>query len=231
MNLDTDASPRLPPLLVLTDRKGCERAGRTLLDTVHHVVDAGATTIVFREKDLPSAERARLAAELRAVVPCLIVASDIDTAMTVGADGVHLASGDPWPNRIAAGDPDAPPIRRGHRSSGDPRYIIGRSCHDDAGVRQAVDRGASYVTVSPVFPTPSKPGYGPPLGLDALADHVTRHPGVLMYALGGVAPGRAAHCIEAGAAGVAVMGAVMAAEDPGDLVRHLIAELDRVVAS
>jgi thiamine-phosphate diphosphorylase len=192
-----------PPLLLLTDRRQSEHAGRTLTETVHRAVDAGANAFVLREKDLPPHERAALASELRRTVPLLLVASDSDLAIDVGADGVHLAARDRMP---------APEH---------PELMIGRSCHDATTVRSAIAEGASYVTLSPVFESASKPGYGPALGLDTLAGH----PGHV-WALGGITPRRAAACIRAGATGIAVMGAVMAATNPGRVVAQLINALD-----
>ena len=85
----------------------------------------------------------------------------------------------------------------------------------------AATHGAAYATVSPVFATTSKPGYGPPLGLVGLRALVagTRVP---IVALGGVGPDDVGVCLAAGATGVAVMGAVMTAADPGAVVRELL---------
>jgi thiamine-phosphate pyrophosphorylase len=76
-----------------------------------------------------------------------------------------------------------------------------------------------------VFATDSKPGYGPALGLDGLAAGRRAVPGLPVVALGGVEPGRARACVEAGAAGVALMGAVMRAGDPAAVVRSVVEEL------
>jgi thiamine-phosphate pyrophosphorylase len=82
-----------------------------------------------------------------------------------------------------------------------------------------------YVTVSPVFPTATKPGYGPALGAAgaaALAGTVPWLP------LGGVdSPDRARECAAAGAAGVAVLGAVMRADDPAAVAASLVAAFGR----
>jgi thiamine-phosphate pyrophosphorylase len=86
-------------------------------------------------------------------------------------------------------------------------------------VSAARDEGCDYVTVSPVFPTPSKPGYGPPLGLAGLARLTGSAPPV--YALGGIRPGDAPGCLAAGAHGVAVMGPAM--RDPRIVVDYLAA--------
>ena len=187
----------LPPLLVLTDRRQCRGP---LLETVARAIDGGARAVVLREKDLPLAERERLAERmwslLRPVDGVLITAS-----VRLGpARGVHLAAVDP---KVVA-------------------PIVGRSCHDAAELEAATN--VDYVTVSPVFPTPSKPGYGPPLGLDGLA-RLCRRTSVKVYALGGVTVSNAAACRQAGAAGVAVMGDVMRAEDPADVVAGLLDEM------
>jgi thiamine-phosphate pyrophosphorylase len=102
---------------------------------------------------------------------------------------------------------------------------VGRSCHSVAELVEAQRRGAAYATLSPVFATPSKPGYGPALGLEGLAAACAAVPGLPVVALGGVGPGRAAACRSAGAAGVAVMGEVMRSPDPAAVVRRLLAEM------
>lgn len=88
----------------------------------------------------------------------------------------------------------------------------------------AQHEGVDYVTLSPVFPTVSKPGYGPPLGAQELARLCGQVPGLAVVALGGVGPGRVRPCLAAGAAGVAVMGEVMRSADPGALVAALVRE-------
>ena len=186
----------LPAVVVLTDGAGA--GGRALTDVVAAAVEGGARAVVLREKHLPRPERAALAARLRPVLAAagglLIVASDA----TIPADGVHLAASDPLP---------VPAPQR-----------LGRSCHDAAGVAAATGEGCAYATLSPVFATPSKPGYGPALGPGALGGHP-----IPVWALGGVTAGNAGACIRAGAAGVAVMGAVMSAGDPAAATAALIA--------
>ncbi|MDQ3664458.1 MAG: thiamine phosphate synthase [Actinomycetota bacterium] len=172
---------RLPPLLVLTDRSQCVAP---LRDTVATAVDRGARAVVLREKDLPAADRAGLAAELGALLEP--VGGVLVLAGTRG-DAVHLSAQDAFP---------------------EPRpSLVGRSCHSEEEVARARGEGCDYVTVSPVFPTSSKPGYGPVLGLDGLALLTGLGPPV--YALGGIQPSDARACIEAGARGVAVMGPIM----------------------
>jgi thiamine-phosphate pyrophosphorylase len=178
----------LPRLLVLTDRTQCHSVTAAVSTAVAH----GARAVVLREKDLPPDERAALADALRDLLDpvdgLLILAGRPDLAGKSLVDGVHLAAGDPVPAV-------RPPI-------------LGRSCHDAAELAHATGEGCDYVTLSPVFPSPSKPGYGPPLGPSGLAG-LRSSSGPAVYALGGVTPGRVAACRSAGAYGVAVMGSVM----------------------
>ena len=194
---------RPPRLLVLTDRR--QSAGRPLDDVVRAAVAGGARAVVLREKDLPGRDRGELAAALAAVLQpvdgILLVASGPGSA-----DGVHLAAGDPFP------DP-APPV-------------VGRSCHSTRELRDAAAHGCTYATLSPIFPSASKPGYGPPLGTDALRDAP-----LPVLALGGITPSNAAACVAAGAHGVAVMGAVMRADDPAAVVAGLLQAIDHAVVS
>jgi thiamine monophosphate synthase len=182
----------LPRLLVLTDRTACSGP---LVDTVAVAVKHGARAVVLREKDLPS--RADLAAALRAVLDpvggILIVAGSSEFG-----GGVHLAAADPFPS-------PRPPL-------------VGRSCHGAAELARAGTEGCDYVTLSPVYETPSKPGYGPALGPTGLAP-LAASARTLVYALGGITPDRVAPCLAAGAHGVAVMGAIM--RDPSLVAAYL----------
>jgi thiamine-phosphate pyrophosphorylase len=137
------------------------------------------------------------------------VHADYDAAMSTGATGVHLSRhGSIKTARAFLGD----------------RALIGVSAHDRNEVRQAAALGADYVTLSPIFASASKPGYGPALGLTALAEIAKAVP-IPIYALGGVDAGNATDCRVAGAAGVAIMGAAMRAADPEAMIREVIAAL------
>jgi thiamine-phosphate diphosphorylase len=189
-------------LIVFTDRR---QAVRPLPEVIHAAARGGARLVVLREKDLPAPRRAALAVELAAVLARfggrLLMAGPSGHP---AAAGVHLAATDPWPGR--------------------PAGLVGRSCHDRAEVAAAAARGAHYATLSPVFPTASKPGYGPPLGPDAFGPDALGGPPLPVYALGGISwPDQARACVAAGAAGVAVMGAVMRASDPAGVVADLLA--------
>jgi thiamine-phosphate pyrophosphorylase len=93
-------------------------------------------------------------------------------------------------------------------------------CHSVGEVLAAA--GAPFVTISPVAPTPTKPGYGPPLGVEGVRAAVAAAGDMPVFALGGVTEGNARSFCDAGAYGVAVMGAVLRAEDPDAVVRDLL---------
>lgn len=186
----------LPRLLLLTDRAQLH-LGRGLLPTLAECRDAGLTHVILRELDEPPAQRAALAAAATDLGLTIVAAR---TPLPAAA-GVHLASAAP-----AAAVP-----RTG---------LWGRSCHHRGEVTAAAAHGAAYATLSPYAATDSKPGYGPPLRAGDLAGHP-----IPVYALGGITPANAAAALAEGAYGVAVMGAVMRAAEPGEVVRALITEI------
>ncbi len=203
---------RIPTLLVMTDRAASQRAGRTLDATIAAALDGGAPAVLLREKGLSREARRELGARLRELTSRtgarLQVSSDLDLAREIAADGVHLAARDPLPRETPDG-----------AAAG---LLLGRSCHDGAEVARARDQALDYATVSPVAETPSKPGYGPALGEAGLAGLVTEADGLPLLALGGVTPDNVRRWRDAGAAGIAVMGAVMEATEPARVVARLL---------
>ncbi|SCG64400.1 thiamine phosphate synthase [Micromonospora zamorensis] len=180
-----------PPsgVVLLTDRL----VARGGLDrVVAGAVAGGVRWVVLREKDLPRPERTALAVELRAIL------ADVGGTLVVagpdplGGAAVHLPAAGPYP----------PPTHS----------LVGRSCHNEAEMNRLTTE--HYATVSPVWPTKTKPGYGPPLGPAGLRKLI-RTSNVPVLALGGVeSPEQVTACVKAGATGVAVLGALMRAKDP-----------------
>jgi thiamine-phosphate pyrophosphorylase len=199
----------VPPLLVISDRR---QARRPLEELAEPIFAGGCRWLSLREKDLPPAERRALLSALvvlaRRWEATVTVHEDIDAAAMAGARGVHLPS---------AGDPVAARARL-------PDGLIGASAHSAAEASALLSSGADYVTVSPVFITASKPGYGPAIGLDGLAGIVAQVPGPII-ALGGITAANAPLCLAAGARGVAVMGQVMRATDPQAVVDSILAAI------
>jgi thiamine-phosphate pyrophosphorylase len=202
----------LPSLIVLTDGSGT--GGRPLVPVVAAAVEGGARAVLLREKHCPRAERLRLAAQITALLGpvggTLLVASD----PSIPAAGVHLAATDPFPALAPAAPSGA------SQDAGRAPRLVGRSCHSPTEVARAAAEGCAYATLSPVYLTASKPGYGPALGIGAL-----RGLGLPTWALGGVDASNARACLEAGASGVAVMGAIMRADDPAATVAAILASL------
>jgi thiamine-phosphate pyrophosphorylase len=182
-------------LLVVTDR---HQAAAPLERIVMDAMTAGVRWIWLRDRDMEPTERQALAARLLAATrrhgALLSVGGDLDLAVRLVADGVHLA--------------DLASVAVARRRLG-PAAIVGFSAHREPDIAAAKAAGADYVTLSPIYSTASKPGYGPALGLPALARAALY--GFPVLALGGVTAERAEACIRAGAAGIAVMGEFMRA--------------------
>ena len=203
-----------PALLVITDRG---QAGAPLTEIADALFQAGVRWLMLREKDLDAAARRDLLRDLVArgapFGAAVTVNGDLAAAQAAGAAGVHLPAGGALGDRLA----------EARRALG-PGALLGASAHDLDEALASAASGADYVTLSPVFESASKPGYGPalgPAGLEATAVRLA----VPAIALGGIAADNAGACLEAGAAGVAVMGAVMAAADPGAAACALLAAL------
>ena len=201
-------------LYLVTDRSLSR--GRATVEIVRAAVAGGVTCVQLREKEASAREFAAAARELVALlrplgVP-LIVNDRIDIALAAGADGVHVGQQD-----LSVADA---------RRLGPPGWIVGVSAEslDDA-VRAERD-GADYVGVSPVYATPTKTDHAAPLGLDGLRAirAATKLP---LVAIGGLHAGNAREVIRAGADGLAVVSAIVAADDP----RAAAAELRRAIAA
>lgn len=197
-----------PPLLVITDRA---QARGDLAEQAAGACAGGCRWLSLREKDLaPGAQIALLARLREATRPFgarLTLHGPADLARAAGADGVHLPDG---------GD------ARAARALLGPEALVGLSVHTVADAARVNAADVDYITASPVFLTASKPGYGPALGPQGLAAFAAVAP-VPVIALGGVDAAHAAACRDAGAAGLAVMGALMRAADPAAEVARLTA--------
>lgn len=176
--------------------------------TIGRAFDGGCRWFMVREKDLPAAERMALVESILKVAEpykaTVIVNADLKAAEI--AHGIHLPQGQSCSNARAVLGPDK---------------LIGVSAHTAGEAGAAASAGADYATISPIFPTQSKPGYGPPLYLDGLAG-VVKRVGIPLIALGGVTAATALSCRRAGAAGVAVMGTIMRASDPAMSVYDIL---------
>jgi thiamine-phosphate pyrophosphorylase len=200
----------LPLVHLVTDGTLVADPGARLVEVLRGLAP-GRVAVHLREKALPGAALHSLGRALAGVCHAhgqlLLVNERIDVALTCGADGVHLPA--------AAIGPAA-----ARRLLG-PAALIGVSCHSAADVARARAGGADYATFGPVWATPSKAGYGAPLGLDRLRE--ASRLGLPLVALGGVEPALAPLAVAAGAAGVGVIRAWLIGPDPAATVRTLLA--------
>lgn len=197
-----------PPLMVITNR----HMSANLPATVACALEGGATWILLREKDMAPEPRLDLARRLKARTDrhgaLFGINSDLAAARAIGAANVHLPAG------IADRAIDAVQV------------LLGASVHDAAEAKAALEAGVDYLLLAPIFETPSKVLSRPPLGPAGLRAIAEAAP-VPVIALGGISPERAAGCLDAGATGIAAMGAIMRADDPALMVRAFLEAMSR----
>ncbi len=204
---------KLPSLYLITDRKQIP-AKSQLLHVIEELLQAGVRMLQLREKDLSAAEIYPLARELRALTlryNCLLLINDrIDLAQAIAADGVHLGH-------------HSLPIDIARQLLG-PDATIGASTHSAVEVESAIRQGADFVTFGPVYSTPSKAAYGDPLGVQSL-QCICKNSRVPTYALGGVKENNTTATLQAGAYGIAVISALLAAPSPEQAYKKLSLQL------
>lgn len=210
------APPRMrrwpsPCLMLVTDRS---RLGETPIETVVSLAVSGGVNVVqLREKGLSGGDLYRTAVTLHSVLrgrAVFVVNDRVDVALACGADGVHLPE-------------DSVPIKAAREIAGK-SCLIGRSVHSAAAAAQAESDGADYVIAGNVFETSSKPGKAAG-GLE-LVREVAGAVQVPVIAIGGITAERAGDVIAAGADGVAVIRAVLEADDPQGAAARLREAID-----
>jgi thiamine-phosphate pyrophosphorylase len=177
---------------------------------VEAALEGGADVIQLRKKSMPKGEQYAIARAVRRLTllhkALFIVNDHADIAIAADADGVHLGQDDLPPSVV-------------RELPGFQGRLIGRSTHSVAQAKAAMDEGADYIAVGPVYPTPSKAGR-PAVGTSlvtavaALADRP-------FVAVGGIDQENAPAVIEAGATAIAVVRAVYDAADPAEVTRRL----------
>ncbi|MFQ5480207.1 MAG: thiamine phosphate synthase [Thermodesulfobacteriota bacterium] len=186
----------------------------SFLEGSKKALTGGVDTIQLREKTLSARELLCLAHELRKLThkfrAKLIINERSDIAKLAEADGVHLPA-------AAFSAHDA-------RALLGEKALIGVSAHSLGDALSAEAGGADYVTLSPIYHTPSKAAYGEPIGLGPLAE-TTAELKIPVYALGGINKKRVKEVLHAGAAGVALISAILCTGSPRESARELADEL------
>ena len=196
-------------LYYITDRNQIH--AQPLDHFVAKAIAAGVDWVQIREKDLPA--RALLTLTASAVEQArrrgntrVMVNDRLDVALAAEAHGVHLGTRSMPPELV--------------RKLAPKEFAVGASCHSLAEALAAQAGGADYILLGPIFSTPSKLQYGPPLGLPALRE-VTSQLSIPVFALGGISIDRVALCRQNGAAGIAGIRIFQDCDWLDDLVREL----------
>src|SRR6267143_3728974 len=196
-------------LLVVTDRH--QTNGRPLVSLLQRVLTAGAPAIQLRERDLSARELVALAREAQAVTASrrsqLLINDRIDVALALEGVGVHLR-GNSLPVSVA-------------RQLLGVQRLLGVSVHAVEEVLSAQLQGADYIVLGPIYETPSKQMFGPPLGIHTL-EKACRLVRIPIIGIGGVTAARAREMRRAGAFGVAVITAVLGGADVESATRELL---------
>ena len=160
------------------------------LETARAAVEGGATVVQLRRKGASSDELVESGRGFADLEATFVVNDDVEAALRLGADGVHLGRSDVGAERAVAEG-----------------LLLGTSAASVEEAREGEAKGAAYVGAGPVLATPSKPDADPAIGLEGLAA-ICRAVSIPVVAIGGVDASNAADCIRAGAAGVAVIRAI-----------------------
>ncbi|MGQ8631024.1 thiamine phosphate synthase [Agrobacterium sp. DKPNP3] len=188
-------------LYLVLDPDLCAEVG--MVETARAAVAGGATIVQLRDKHADTAAIIETGHALKAALAgtgaLLIVNDDVEAAITIRADGLH----------IGQEDMDA---RRARRLIG-PSMILGLSVETET-LSAAVDVDlVDYAGIGPVFGTPTKPDHKQPIGLDGLARLISICP-VPSVAIGGLKAGHVDEVFRAGAQGLAVVSAICGRPDP-----------------
>jgi thiamine-phosphate pyrophosphorylase len=207
----------VPHLQYIANHSGGASRARTV-DVVWRVLEAGVPAVQLRVKDATDAERLDLALEVvaacRAAGALCVINDRADIALAAGADGVHVG-------------PEDIPAEAARRLIG-PDLILGGSARSIGRARELEAGGVSYLGVGPCYASESKAGLPPPIGPDGVrmvADSVD----VPVIAIGGVTAPRVPELWQAGARGVAVIGAIAAATDPAAAAKEFLDQIGALV--
>lgn len=195
-------------LYLVTDQKLAN--GRPLVEIVSAAVKGGVTCVQLREKRSSTRTFLQQGLEIKQIlgdagIP-LIINDRVDIALAIEADGVHLGQSDM-------------PIADARRLVG-PEMIIGVSAESVQDAVQAEAEGADYIGISPVFSTKTKSDHALPLGLEGVSQ-IRKRVKIPLVGIGGIRSDNAMDVLTAGADGIAVVSAIISANDPKKAAQDL----------
>ena len=219
-----------PLLCYVTDRRAMRPANSAdslpaLIQKIEEVMAAGIDWVQIREKDLSARELASLTRQALATAAKysakrestvrVLVNDRLDVGLAERAGGVHL--GERSLPVAAVKQLLASAVQR---NAVDESFLVGVSCHSPEAAQAAQRNGADYIFFGPVFATPSKESFGPPQGVDRLAQ-VCCSVSIPVLAIGGITLDNAASCLHAGAAGLAAIRLFQDATDSAGAIQRL----------
>jgi thiamine-phosphate pyrophosphorylase len=188
-------------LYLITDRR-LFADDNSLFTAIEEALKGGVKAVQLREKDLDTRSLLHMAYSLRELTSeygaKLFINDRVDIAMAVDADGVHLGG-------------QSMPAYAARKAAGE-ALLIGVSAHSITDAIKAEEEGADFITLGPVFETPSKIKYGQPLG-PGLLSGARGKISIPVFAIGGIKKERVAAVLESGATGIALISAILGSED------------------
>jgi thiamine-phosphate pyrophosphorylase len=174
------------------------------------MLEAGVKLVQYREKEFSMRQRYHECLAIRDLTAehdaCFIVNDDLDLAMAVAADGIHVGQ-------------DDLPVEKVRELAGD-KMIIGLSTHSPIQADQAVKLGVDYIGVGPLFQTFTKKEVCAPVGL-AYLDYVVTNHQVPFVAIGGIKQHNVADVVKHGAKCITLVTEIVGAEDIGEMIREI----------
>ena len=193
---------------LITDRK-LFADSNLLFAAVEEALKGGVKAVQLREKDLEIRELLQMAYKMREITKKykakLFINDRVDIALAVKADGVHLGQSSMPPSAV--------------RKIAGNKLIIGASTHGIKEALEAEKSGADFITLGPVYKTPSKLKYGRPIGSDTLRN-VKSKISIPVFAIGGIKEDKVKEVMGAGADGIALISGILGAKNVGEKTRE-----------
>lgn len=199
---------RLPRLYMVSNNPASPYPEKELPGLVRSITANLPAIIQLREKHLDAKHLYELALlvkhHLHDANSLLFINERFDITLAAGADGTHFPE-------------NSCPLKAAKAAAPDP--LAGKSAHSLESALSAEAEGADYLIFGPVFETPSKKQYGPPIGLEKL-EKVCRNVSIPVYAIGGITPANTPSCIDHGAYGIAALSIFHTRENLGEILEN-----------